>query len=68
MPISFKGRLTQYVGRLHRSIEGIEKEIRVYDYVDIFSPMTISMAKKRIAAYKKLGYTIEASEKIKKYC
>jgi superfamily II DNA or RNA helicase len=56
MPISFKGRLTQYVGRLHRLGTGT-KEILVYDYVDTCSAITISMFKKRLAAYKKLEYT-----------
>jgi superfamily II DNA or RNA helicase len=56
MPISFKGRLTQYVGRLHRQTSPEQKEIVVYDYVDTCSGMTISMFKKRLAAYKKLGY------------
>lgn len=56
MPISFKGRLTQYVGRLHRQNSPDKKEIVVYDYVDTCSGMTISMFKKRLSAYKKLGY------------
>jgi len=34
MPISWKGTLQQYVGRLHRLYEG-KKEVQVYDYVDI---------------------------------
>jgi len=58
MPISFKGRLTQYVGRLHRQTSTKQKEIIVYDYVDTCSGMTISMLKKRIPAYKKLGYQL----------
>jgi superfamily II DNA or RNA helicase len=57
MPISFKGRLTQYVGRLHRQNSPGKKEIVVYDYVDSCSGMTISMFKKRLSAYRKLGYT-----------
>jgi superfamily II DNA or RNA helicase len=56
MPISFKGRLTQYVGRLHRQNSPDKKEIAVYDYVDTCSGMTISMFKKRLSAYKRLGY------------
>ena len=56
MPISFKGRLTQYVGRFHRQHSPEKKEIVVYDYVDTCSGITISMFKKRLSAYKKLGY------------
>jgi len=32
-PISWKGTLAQYVGRLHREHDG-KREVRVYDYVD----------------------------------
>ncbi|RQV97150.1 DEAD/DEAH box helicase, partial [bacterium] len=59
LPISFKGRLTQYVGRLHRQSTDEKKDITVYDYVDTCSGMTISMFKKRIQAYKKLGYIFQ---------
>ena len=58
MPISFKGRLTQYVGRLHRQNTPKKKEIVVYDYIDTCSGITISMYKKRLAAYRKLGYEL----------
>lgn len=69
MPISFKGRLTQYVGRLHRQTSPEQKEIVVYDYVDTCSGMTISMFKKRLAAYKKLGYipVYDPGDKIAKW-
>jgi superfamily II DNA or RNA helicase len=60
MPVSFKGRLIQFAGRLHRqSKDG--KEIRIYDYVDLNSGLTISMFKKRIAAYKKMRYKFECN-------
>lgn len=58
MPISFQGRLTQYVGRLHRQNSPSVKEITVYDYVDTCSGIPISMFKKRLGAYKKLGYAM----------
>ncbi|HBD95938.1 MAG TPA: hypothetical protein DC057_17340 [Spirochaetia bacterium] len=58
MPISFKGRLIQFAGRLHRRSEN-GKEIQIYDYVDSTSGLTISMFKKRIAAYKKMSYKFE---------
>lgn len=69
LPISFKGRLTQYVGRLHRQSSLEHKTITVYDYVDTCSGMTISMFKKRIPAYKKLvyNYIYEANEKIARW-
>jgi superfamily II DNA or RNA helicase len=57
-PISWKGTLAQYVGRLHREHEG-KGEVRVYDYVDVNVPVLARMAAKRRAGYRALGYTIE---------
>jgi superfamily II DNA or RNA helicase len=54
MPISWKGRISQYVGRLHRNYEGKDKVI-VYDYVDDMK-MLEKMCEKRKKAYKSLGY------------
>ena len=59
MPISFKGRIIQYVGRINRTSEG-KNSATVYDYVDINLGLTISMFRKRLPAYRKLGYTVEA--------
>ena len=41
-PISWKGRLTQYAGRLHRLHDG-KREVRIYDYLDsnILIPMSL---------------------------
>jgi superfamily II DNA or RNA helicase len=58
MPISWRGTLKQYVGRLHRGHPGKET-IRVYDYVDDNVAMLRRMFSKRIRGYKSLGYTIE---------
>ena len=58
MPISWRGTLKQYVGRLHRSHQGKET-VRVYDYVDNSVAMLRRMFAKRIKGYKSLGYTIE---------
>ena len=57
-PISWKGTLAQYVGRLHREHQG-KAEVRVYDYVDGNVPVLARMAAKRPVGYKALGYTIE---------
>lgn len=57
MPVSFKGKLIQYAGRLHRSSPG-KSEARIYDYLDGSSALTVSMFKKRVLAYKKMGYQI----------
>lgn len=55
MPISWKGKLAQYVGRLHRDYEG-KTDVRVYDYVDIHVPTLERMYQKRLKGYMELGY------------
>jgi superfamily II DNA or RNA helicase len=60
-PISWKGTLQQYVGRLHRMHAG-KKVVRVYDYVDNQVPMLARMFAKRVRGYKSLGYVIEESK------
>ena len=57
MPISWRGTLQQYVGRLHRLHDG-KKEVRVYDYVDSLVPMLARMYKKRLAGYEAIGYVV----------
>ena len=57
MPISWKGTLAQYVGRLHRR-RGGKTDVRVVDYVDRSVPILVRMATKRRAGYKSLGYDI----------
>ena len=42
MPFSFKGKMAQYAGRLHRLYEG-KSEVRIYDYVDINIPVLVKM-------------------------
>ena len=61
MPISWKGTLAQYVGRLHRNYDG-KTEVRVYDYADIHVPMLERMYQKRLKGYLGLGYSIKADE------
>ena len=60
MPISWKGTLAQYVGRLHRNYEG-KTEVIVHDYADIFVPMLNRMYHKRIRGYAELGYMMNGS-------
>jgi superfamily II DNA or RNA helicase len=64
MPISWKGTLQQYVGRLHRLHENKKEEVLVYDYSDLPVPMLARMYQKRLAGYSALGYiVVSASEK-----
>jgi superfamily II DNA or RNA helicase len=55
MPISWKGTLIQYSGRLHRHHRA-KTEVRVYDYVDRQIPMLLRMFEKRLATYRAIGY------------
>jgi len=57
LPISWRGTVAQYVGRLHRLHEG-KREVRVYDYADLNVPMFSRMFDKRCRGYESLGYTI----------
>ena len=57
MPISWRGTLQQYVGRLHR-LHVNKKQVRVYDYADVQVAMLARMYKKRLSGYAALGYTV----------
>jgi superfamily II DNA or RNA helicase len=57
LPISWRGTLAQYVGRLHR-LNDNKKRVLVYDYIDDKTPKLKRMYDKRIKGYKVLGYNI----------
>lgn len=57
-PLSFKGRMVQYAGRLHRLVDG-KDNVLVHDYVDSSVAMLLSMYRKRIQAYQSMGYTVD---------
>jgi superfamily II DNA or RNA helicase len=54
-PISWTGSLQQYAGRLHRN-HVKKKEVKIYDYIDLQVPVLMSMYKKRVKGYRKMGY------------
>jgi len=58
MPISWKGTLQQYVGRLHRRHRN-KSLVQVFDYVDVNVPMLSRMFQKRLRGYQSLGYKVE---------
>lgn len=58
MPISWRGTLQQYVGRLHRLHAG-KHEVIVYDYVDGCVPVLSAMYSKRVRGYEAVGYMIQ---------
>ncbi len=62
MLISWKGKLTQYAGRLHRDYAG-KNEVIIYDYVDLNVSMLENMYHKRLKGYKDIGYEIHADIK-----
>ena len=57
LPISWKGSLAQYAGRIHRRSEG-KVRVTIYDYVDSTLPTLERMFKRRKNAYGALGYTV----------
>ncbi|WP_281644952.1 TOTE conflict system archaeo-eukaryotic primase domain-containing protein [Bacteroides zoogleoformans] len=61
LPISWKGLVAQYAGRLHRENNG-KKDVRIYDYVDIHEPVCESMYRKRLKGYAAIGYRVLSKE------
>lgn len=59
MPISWRGTLQQYAGRLHRLFEN-KQEVQIYDYVDIHVSSLEKMYQKRLAGYAAIGYLVKA--------
>jgi hypothetical protein len=57
LPVSWRGTIAQYVGRLHRLHDG-KKEVRVYDYADLNVPMLSRMFDRRCRGYEAVGYSI----------
>lgn len=62
IPISWKGTLQQYVGRLHRSHHG-KNLLQVYDYVDQEVAMLRKMFERRLRGYKAIGYSLNGFKK-----
>jgi superfamily II DNA or RNA helicase len=59
MPISWKGTLQQYAGRLHREHVG-KHDVRIIDVVDAGHPALMSMWGKRMRGYRTMGYAIQS--------
>lgn len=58
LPISWKGTLAQYAGRLHRIREG-KRLVTIYDYADLEVPMLKRIFQRRLRGYKQLGYKMD---------
>ncbi len=57
MPISWKGTLQQYAGRLHRE-HATKTDVRIIDFVDTGHPALLRMWDKRQRGYRAMGYKI----------
>jgi superfamily II DNA or RNA helicase/very-short-patch-repair endonuclease len=57
LPVSWRGTVAQYAGRLHRLYDG-KREVRIYDYADLNVPMLARMFDRRCRGYEAIGYTI----------
>lgn len=58
LPVSWRGVLVQYAGRLHRLHEQ-KKDVLIYDYADLRVPMLARMYGRRRMGYRKIGYAIQ---------
>lgn len=63
MPISWKGTLQQYAGRLHRE-HTHKQDVRIYDYAEKDQPQLARMWDKRQRGYRAMGYQIRSSEQL----
>ena len=57
LPVSWRGTIAQYVGRLHRRHD-LKREVRVYDYADLNVPLLAKMFDRRCKGYESVGYSI----------
>jgi superfamily II DNA or RNA helicase len=57
MPVSWKGTLQQYAGRLHREHAG-KVDVRIIDFVDTGHPALLRMWVKRQRGYRAMGYRL----------
>jgi superfamily II DNA or RNA helicase len=65
VPVSFAGRLEQYLGRINRDYEG-KQDVIVYDYIDFHIRVFDNMYAKRLRTYKRTGFTLIDSEHVGK--
>jgi superfamily II DNA or RNA helicase len=57
MPVSWKGTLQQYAGRLHRQQSG-KTSVRIIDWLDLGHPITQRMWERRLRGYRAMGYAL----------
>ena len=59
MPVSWKGTLQHYAGRLHRE-HASKTDVRIIDFVDTGHPALLRMWDKRQRGYRAMGYRVAA--------
>ena len=59
MPVSWKGTLQQYAGRLHRE-HANKTDVRIIDFVDAGHPALLRMWNNRPRGYRAMGYLVAA--------
>jgi superfamily II DNA or RNA helicase len=59
MPVSWKGTLQQYAGRLHRA-HASKTDVRIIDFVDTGHPALLRMWDKPQRGYRAMGYRVAA--------
>ena len=57
LPVSWKGTLQQYAGRLHRE-HASKTDVRIIDFVDTGHPALLRMWDKRQRGYRSMGYRV----------
>jgi superfamily II DNA or RNA helicase len=66
LPVSWKGVVAQYAGRLNREYDG-KMTCQIYDYVDIGNAICEKMYRRRLRAYKSIGYaTVNSADDVEK--
>jgi superfamily II DNA or RNA helicase len=61
MPVSWKGTLQQYAGRLHRE-HATKTDARIIDFVDTGHPALLRMWDKRQRGYRAMGYRLGSDD------
>jgi superfamily II DNA or RNA helicase len=64
MPVSWKGTLQQYAGRLHRE-HATKRDVRIIDFVDVASPALLRMWNKRQRGYRAMGYRVAVEPELR---
>jgi superfamily II DNA or RNA helicase len=57
LPISWRGTVQQYAGRLHRAHDA-KKTVMIFDYIDSKVPVLARMFQRRVKGYQAIGYEV----------